>query len=55
MVVDSRYSKIASIDMTKLADKATADFDHIPYYISASLTPDEVDEYKDFKSEFGSH
>ncbi|CAJ0939423.1 unnamed protein product, partial [Mesorhabditis belari] len=49
VVIDSRQSNIATMDLTKLADKATADFDHIPYYITASLTPEEVDTVEEFR------
>ncbi|CAJ0582378.1 unnamed protein product, partial [Mesorhabditis spiculigera] len=49
VVIDSRTANIATMDLTKLADKVTADYDHIPYYITASLTPEEVEEVAEFR------
>ncbi|PIO57929.1 hypothetical protein TELCIR_20650 [Teladorsagia circumcincta] len=49
VVVDSRQSDYSSIDITKLADKAASDYDNTPYYITASLSPEQVHENIDFR------
>uniref|UniRef100_A0A1I7XEK6 DUF4793 domain-containing protein n=1 Tax=Heterorhabditis bacteriophora TaxID=37862 RepID=A0A1I7XEK6_HETBA len=49
VVVDSRQSDFSSIDITKLADKATSDYDRTPYYITGSLTPEQVHNNIEFK------
>ncbi|VDL77132.1 unnamed protein product [Nippostrongylus brasiliensis] len=49
VVVDSRQSDFSSIDITKLADKAASDYDNTPYYITASLSPEQVHQNVDFR------
>uniref|UniRef100_W6NB96 Protein sidekick n=1 Tax=Haemonchus contortus TaxID=6289 RepID=W6NB96_HAECO len=49
VVVDSRQSDYSSIDITKLADKAASDYDNTPYYITASLSPEQVHENIEFR------
>ncbi|KAJ1374103.1 hypothetical protein KIN20_036701 [Parelaphostrongylus tenuis] len=49
VVVDSRKSDFSSIDIAKLADKAASDYDNTPYYITASLTPEQVQQNIDFR------
>lgn len=49
VVVDSRQSDYSSIDITKLADKAASDYDNTPYYITASLSPEQVHQNIEFR------
>lgn len=49
VVVDSRQSDFSSIDISKLADKSASDYDNTPYYISASLSPEQVQKNIDFR------
>lgn len=49
VVVDSRQSDFSSIDIAKLADKAASDYDNTPYYITASLSPEQVQKNIDFR------
>ncbi|CAI4231341.1 unnamed protein product [Auanema sp. JU1783] len=49
VVVDSRQSDYSSIDIAKLADKATADIDNIPYYVAGSISPDDVENNIPFR------
>uniref|UniRef100_A0A158P9J0 Fibronectin type-III domain-containing protein n=1 Tax=Angiostrongylus cantonensis TaxID=6313 RepID=A0A158P9J0_ANGCA len=49
VVVDSRQSDFSSIDIAKLADKAASDYDNTPYYITASLSPEQVQQNIDFR------
>ncbi|KAK6027411.1 fibronectin type III domain protein, partial [Ostertagia ostertagi] len=46
--LQSPHRLTSSIDITKLADKAASDYDNTPYYITASLSPEQVQENIDF-------
>ncbi|KJH52165.1 fibronectin type III domain protein [Dictyocaulus viviparus] len=49
VVVDNRQSDFSSLDITKLTDRAASDYDNTPYYITASLSPEQVQQNIDFR------
>uniref|UniRef100_A0A0M3K245 Fibronectin type-III domain-containing protein n=1 Tax=Anisakis simplex TaxID=6269 RepID=A0A0M3K245_ANISI len=40
---------LSAIDISRLNDKATSDYEQMPYYITAGLTPKQVDDKIQFK------
>uniref|UniRef100_A0A915ADZ8 Fibronectin type-III domain-containing protein n=2 Tax=Parascaris univalens TaxID=6257 RepID=A0A915ADZ8_PARUN len=40
---------MSAIDLSRLNDKATSEYDRIPYYITAGLTPQQVEQRINFK------
>ena len=49
IVVDSRQSEYSAIDISKLTDRATADIDRIPYYVTGSLDAEDVKKRMEFR------
>lgn len=48
-MVDNRQSDYSAIDISKLADRATADIDRIPYYVTGSLEAADLKRTVEFR------
>ncbi|MFH4975332.1 hypothetical protein AB6A40_002041 [Gnathostoma spinigerum] len=52
VVVDQRGgvdSSLSAIDISQLSDKATAEHNEVPYYITAAITPEEIKQWTSFR------
>ncbi|VDN20275.1 unnamed protein product [Gongylonema pulchrum] len=52
IVIDRRggaESSLIALDLSQLVDKATADYEQLPYYVTASLSPQQVQQRMPFK------